>query len=186
MADQVPQGPPIQIGRALLDLMDLNQIVGQRAGARQILALQPARPGNPRKVPLILPALLELRQHEKLARVFDRMDTAAHGEGADVQRPDVAGQAIVRRIVPQYGVRPVGHVLVAVRARAHRLQHHAPGAASDTRLDDDRRPVSESLQYAAGLHMPKRPEGTNRRIRPPPLPEILFQCLLGDLHPARP
>ena len=122
-----------------------SEVVAQRLGAREILRRRRAALAEADEVVGILAALDELGEAEELLGVAQRDQLAAGAHRADVEGGDVARQLAEGRVRPEHELRAVGHVLVAERPRAHRLDHAAARRAVHLVVHAQRNAVAVAL-----------------------------------------
>ncbi len=95
------------------ETVDLNQVVAQGVRALEVGLQCFARGPQAQQIVGVLAPLDELREHEKLFRIAERLEPAACAHRPDIQGGDVPRQAAEGAVRPEHELRAVGHVLVA-------------------------------------------------------------------------
>jgi hypothetical protein len=120
-------------------------------------------PGTQLDSVFAIPDPLSLSGEDYVARVLNRVtraavDHAAIGGGLFVDYADLP-DAVERRILPHFGIRPDPQALAAMRAAAT-WDTKSPGFAFEPDADDKRRGAGEAVRAASAAYL----DGTHREL----------------------
>ena len=146
VAHKVADAPGIE-GRGIEPLgMDFCKVVGERQRTVEIQSRGLSRVPDPLQIFKIPRSLRKFREQEELFGLAGRHDPAGTQKSAAVNGANMAGKVIERGMLPEYGLGPVGKVVMAVRGWGHGLEHGFFPFTGNLVFQKKRRTVPESLE----------------------------------------